>query len=324
MKSMYSKIISIGGYTPENILTNKELEEKVDTTDEWIISRTGIKERPIADTSQTTSDLAFEASKLAIERSGIDINEIDLIIVGTCTPDVATPNVGTLIQKKLGLKNFPAFSIEAACSGFIYSLNIADKFIKTGESKCALVVGAETLSRITDWSDRNTCILFADGAGAAILKPSNEPGLLFSELGANGEYADLLHVPYGTSRRPENPKEDDYYLKMSGNEVFKVAVKTLEEIAIDALKKSNLESDDVDWFIPHQANVRIIQAVAKRLQLPEEKVILSMDIHGNTSAASIPLAFDRAIQDGRIKAGDTILMQSFGAGFTWGSVLVTL
>lgn len=321
---MYSKIISVGGYTPENILTNKELEEKVDTTDEWIISRTGIKERPIADTSQTTSDLAFEAAKLAIERSGIDINEIDLIIVGTCTPDVATPNVGTLIQKKLGLKNFPAFSIEAACSGFIYSLNIADKFIKTGESKCALVVGAETLSRITDWSDRNTCILFADGAGAAILKPSNEPGLLFSELGANGEYADLLHVPYGTSRRPENPKEDDYYLKMSGNEVFKVAVKTLEEIAIDALKKSNLESDDVDWFIPHQANVRIIQAVAKRLQLPEEKVILSMDIHGNTSAASIPLAFDRAIQDGRIKGGDTILMQSFGAGFTWGSVLVTL
>ena len=321
---MYSKIISVGGYTPKNILTNKELEEKVDTTDEWIISRTGIKERPIADISQTTSDLAYEAAKLAIERSGIDINEIDLIIVGTCTPDVATPNVGTLIQKRLGLKNFPAFSIEAACSGFIYSLNIADKFIKTGESKCALVVGAETLSRITDWSDRNTCILFADGAGAAILKPSNEPGLLFSELGANGEYADLLHVPYGTSRRPENPKEDDYYLKMSGNEVFKVAVKTLEEIAIDALKKSNLESDDVDWFIPHQANVRIIQAVAKRLQLPEEKVILSMDIHGNTSAASIPLAFDRAIQDGRIKAGDTILMQSFGAGFTWGSVLVTL
>ena len=321
---MYSKIISVGGYTPKNILTNKELEEKVDTTDEWIISRTGIKERPIADISQTTSDLAYEAAKLAIERSGIDINEIDLIIVGTCTPDVATPNVGTLIQKRLGLKNFPAFSIEAACSGFIYSLNIADKFIKTGESKCALVVGAETLSRITDWSDRNTCILFADGAGAAILKPSNEPGLLFSELGANGEYADLLHVPYGTSRRPENPKEDDYYLKMSGNEVFKVAVKTLEEIAIDALKKSNLESDDIDWFIPHQANVRIIQAVAKRLQLPEEKVILSMDIHGNTSAASIPLAFDRAIQDGRIKAGDTILMQSFGAGFTWGSVLVTL
>jgi 3-oxoacyl-[acyl-carrier-protein] synthase-3 len=321
---MYSKIISVGGYTPKNILTNKELEEKVDTTDEWIISRTGIKQRPIADTSQTTSDLAFEAAKLAIERSGIDINEIDLIIVGTCTPDVATPNVGTLIQKRLGLKNFPAFSIEAACSGFIYSLNIADKFIKTGESKCALVVGAETLSRITDWSDRNTCILFADGAGAAILKPSSEPGLLFSELGANGEYADLLHVPYGTSRRPANPKEDDYYLKMSGNEVFKVAVKKLEEIAIDALKKSNLESDDIDWFIPHQANVRIIQAVAKRLQLPEEKVILSMDIHGNTSAASIPLAFDRAIQDGRIKAGDTILMQSFGAGFTWGSVLVTL
>ena len=244
--------------------------------------------------------------------------------MGTCTPDVATPNVGTLIQKRLDLKNFPAFSIEAACSGFIYALNIADKFIKSGDSKCALVVGAETLSRITNWDDRNTCVLFADGAGAAILKPSDDTGIIFSELGANGEYAELLHVPYGTSRKPERPKEDDYTLKMSGNEVFKVAVKTLEEIAIDALKKSNLESKDIDWFIPHQANMRIIQAVAKRLELPEEKVILSMDIHGNTSAASIPLAFDRAVQDGRIKKGDTILMQSFGAGFTWGSVILDL
>ena len=187
-----------------------------------------------------------------------------------------------------------------------------------------MVVGAETLSRITNWDDRNTCVLFADGAGAAILKPSDDTGIIFSELGANGEYAELLHVPYGTSRKPERPKEDDYTLKMSGNEVFKVAVKTLEEIAIDALKKSNLQSKDIDWFIPHQANMRIIQAVAKRLELPEEKVILSMDIHGNTSAASIPLAFDRAVQDGRIKKGDTILMQSFGAGFTWGSVILDL
>jgi len=321
---MNSKIISIGSYIPSNTVTNKDLEKTVDTTDEWIISRTGIKQRPIADSSQATSDLAFEAATIAIERAKIDKNDIDLIIVGTCTPDVATPNVGTLIQKRLGLSNFPAFSIEAACSGFIYALNIADKFIKTGESKCALVVGAETLSRITNWDDRNTCVLFADGAGAAILKPTDDKGIIFSELGANGEYADLLHVPYGTSRKPEKSSKDDYFLRMSGNEVFKVAVKTLEEIAIDALKKSNIESKDVDWFIPHQANVRIIQAVAKRLELPEEKVILSMDIHGNTSAASIPLAFDRAVQDGRIKKGDTILMQSFGAGFTWGSVLLEL
>ena len=321
---MKSKIISIGSYTPNNIVTNQDLEKKVDTTDEWIVSRTGIKERPIADDSQATSDLAYEAAKIAIERAKIDKNEIDLINVGTCTPDVATPNVGPLIQKRLDLKNFPAFSIEAACSGFIYALNIADKFIKSGDSKCALVVGAETLSRITNWDDRNTCVLFADGAGAAILKPSDDTGIIFSELGANGEYAELLHVPYGTSRKPERPKEDDYTLKMSGNEVFKVAVKTLEEIAIDALKKSNLQSKDIDWFIPHQANMRIIQAVAKRLELPEEKVILSMDIHGNTSAASIPLAFDRAVQDGRIKKGDTILMQSFGAGFTWGSVILDL
>lgn len=321
---MNSKIISIGSYIPSNTVTNKDLEKTVDTTDEWIVSRTGIKQRPIADSSQATSDLAFEAATIAIERAKIDKNDIDLIIVGTCTPDVATPNVGTLIQKRLGLSNFPAFSIEAACSGFIYALNIADKFIKTGESKCALVIGAETLSRITNWDDRNTCILFADGAGAAILKSTDEKGIIFSELGANGEYADLLHVPYGTSRKPEKSSKDDYFLRMSGNEVFKVAVKTLEEIAIDALKKSNIQSKDVDWFIPHQANVRIIQAVAKRLELPEEKVILSMDIHGNTSAASIPLAFDRAVQDGRIKKGDTILMQSFGAGFTWGSVLLEL
>ena len=321
---MNSKIVSVGSYIPVNTLTNKDLEKTVDTTDEWIISRTGIKQRPIAEPSQATSDLALEASRIAIERANIDSSDIDLIIVGTCTPDVATPNVGTLIQKRLGLSNFPAFSIEAACSGFIYALNIADKFIKSGESKCALVVGAETLSRITNWDDRNTCVLFADGAGAAILKPSDDKGIIFSELGANGEYADLLHVPYGTSRKPEKSGKDDYFLRMSGNEVFKVAVKTLEEIAIDALKKSNIESKDVDWFIPHQANVRIIQAVAKRLELPEEKVILSMDIHGNTSAASIPLAFDRAVQDGRIKEGDTILMQSFGAGFTWGSVLLEL
>jgi len=321
---MNSKIISVGSYIPSNTVTNKDLEKTVDTTDEWIISRTGIKQRPIAEPSQATSDLAFEASMIAIDRANIDRSDIDLIIVGTCTPDVATPNVGTLIQKRLGLSNFPAFSIEAACSGFIYALNIADKFIKSGESKCALVVGAETLSRITNWDDRNTCVLFADGAGAAILKPSDDKGIIFSELGANGEYADLLHVPYGTSRKPEKSSKDDYFLKMSGNEVFKVAVKTLEEIAIDALRKSNIESKDVDWFIPHQANIRIIQAVAKRLELPEEKVILSMDIHGNTSAASIPLAFDRAVQDGRIKKGDTILMQSFGAGFTWGSVLLEL
>lgn len=321
---MNSKIISVGSYIPSNIVTNKDLEKTVDTTDDWIISRTGIKQRPIAEPSQATSDLAFEASMIAIDRANIDRSDIDLIIVGTCTPDVATPNVGTLIQKRLGLSNFPAFSIEAACSGFIYALNIADKFIKSGESKCALVVGAETLSRITNWDDRNTCVLFADGAGAAILKPSDDKGIIFSELGANGEYADLLHVPYGTSRKPEKSSKDDYFLKMSGNEVFKVAVKTLEEIAIDALKKTNIESKDIDWFIPHQANVRIIQAVAKRLELPEEKVILSMDIHGNTSAASIPLAFDRAVQDGRIKKGDTILMQSFGAGFTWGSVLLEL
>lgn len=321
---MYSRIISVGSYQPDNIVTNEELEHKVDTSDEWIRTRTGIESRAIAEPRQATSDLAILAADAAIKRSGITKDEIDLIIVGTCTPDVATPNVGVIIQESLGLKSCPAFSIEAACSGFIYALNIANKFILSGESKCALVVGAETLSRITDWNDRNTCVLFADGAGAVILKPSEDTGIIYSEISADGTYADLLYVPYGTSRKPINEKENDYFLQMNGNEVFKVAVKKLESIAINTLKKNNLTADDIDWLIPHQANIRIIQAVAKRLDMPMEKVIVTLAEHGNTSAASIPLALDKAITDGRISKGDKILLQGFGAGFTWGTALLTL
>jgi len=321
---MFSKIIATGSYLPTNVVTNQDLEKKVDTTDEWIRTRTGIQRRSIADSEQATSDLGYEAAKKAIERSGIDANEIDLIIVGTCTPDVPTPNVGTIIQEKIGLKNFPAFSIEAACSGFIYAINLANKFILSGDSKCALVIGAETLSRITDWEDRNTCVLFADGAGAAILKPSNDPGIVHSKLGANGAYSDLLYVPYGTSKRPIKEERNDNFLQMRGNEVFKVAVKTLERIAMDSLKEANMTAEDIDWFIPHQANIRIIQAVSKRLNISEDKVVISLTNHGNTSAASIPLALDQSIREGKIKNGDTILLQSFGAGFTWGTVILEI
>ena len=321
---MFSKIIAMGSYLPTNVVTNQDLEKKVDTTDEWIRTRTGIQRRSIADSEQATSDLGYEAAKKAIERSGIDANEIDLIIVGTCTPDVPTPNVGTIIQEKIGLKNFPAFSIEAACSGFIYAINLANKFILSGDSKCALVIGAETLSRITDWEDRNTCVLFADGAGAAILKPSNDPGIVHSKLGANGAYSDLLYVPYGTSKRPVKEERNDNFLQMKGNEVFKVAVKTLERIAMDSLKEANMTADDIDWFIPHQANIRIIQAVSKRLNISEDKVVISLTNHGNTSAASIPLALDQSIREGKIKNGDTVLLQSFGAGFTWGTVILEI
>jgi 3-oxoacyl-[acyl-carrier-protein] synthase-3 len=321
---MYSRIISVGSYQPDNIVTNEELEHKVDTSDEWIRTRTGIESRAIAEPRQATSDLAILAADAAMKKSGITKDEIDLIIVGTCTPDVATPNVGVIIQESLGLNSCPAFSIEAACSGFIYALNIANKFILSGESKCALVVGAETLSRITDWNDRNTCVLFADGAGAVILKPSEDTGIIYSEISADGTYADLLYVPYGTSRKPIHEKENDYFLQMNGNEVFKVAVKKLESIAINTLKKNNLTADDIDWLIPHQANIRIIQAVAKRLGMPMEKVIVTLAEHGNTSAASIPLALDKAISDGRISKGDRILLQGFGAGFTWGTTLLTL
>ena len=321
---MFSKIIATGSYLPTNVVTNQDLEKKVDTTDEWIRTRTGIQRRSIADSEQATSDLGYEAAKKAIERSGIDANEIDLIIVGTCTPDVPTPNVGTIIQEKIGLKNFPAFSIEAACSGFIYAINLANKFILSGDSNCALVIGAETLSRITDWEDRNTCVLFADGAGAAILKPSNDPGIVHSKLGANGAYSDLLYVPYGTSKRPVKEERNDNFLQMKGNEVFKVAVKTLERIAMDSLKEANMTAEDIDWFIPHQANIRIIQAVSKRLNISEDKVVISLTNHGNTSAASIPLALDQSIREGKIKNGDTVLLQSFGAGFTWGTVILEI
>jgi 3-oxoacyl-[acyl-carrier-protein] synthase-3 len=319
---MYSRIVGTGRYLPERVLTNFDLEKMVETTDEWIRSRTGIERRHIAADGEYTSDLAYGAAVDAINSAGIDASEIDFIVVGTTTPDTTFPNVGCLIQEKLGLHGCPAFSVETACSGFLYGLSIADQFVRSGQAKCALVVGAETLSRITDWEDRQTCVLFADGAGAAILKPSDEAGIISTHLGADGQYKDLLYYPTGPSKRPTD--DTPSVIQMKGNEVFKVAVKTLENMVDEVLTHNDLQKSDIDWLIPHQANIRIIQATAKRLGMPMERVILTVQDHGNTSAASVPMALDVAVKDGRVKPGDLVLLEAFGGGFTWGAALVRM
>lgn len=318
----YSRIAGTGHYLPERVLSNKELETLVDTTDEWIRSRTGIERRHIAADDQTTSDLAERAARQAMAAAGVTPDEIDFIAVGTTTPDRVFPNVGCLVQERLGIPACPAFSLEAACSGFIYALSIADRFIATGQARCALVIGAETLSRITDWTDRATCVIFGDGAGAVILKPSEEPGILSCHLGADGRYQDLLYHPYGTSRRQRPGETAGPYIHMKGNEVFKVAVKTLEGLVDETLTANHLDRSAIDWLIPHQANIRIIQSMAKRLAMPMEKVVLTLQDHGNTSAASVPMALDVAVRDGRVKRGELLLLEAFGGGFTWGSALV--
>ena len=257
-----------------------------------------------------------------MEAAGVAASDIDFLVVGTTTPDLVFPNVGCLVQRRLGIHGCAAFSVEAACSGFIYALSMADRFVATGLAKCALVIGAETLSRIVDWSDRGTCVLFGDGAGAVVLTPADEPGILSCHLGADGHYGDLLYHPYGTSR-PQQPHDlERPYVQMKGNEVFKVAVKTLEGIVEETLAANKLDCSAIDWLIPHQANIRIIQATAKRLDMPMEKVVLTLQDHGNTSAASVPMALDVAVRDGRVKRGDLLLLEAFGGGLTWGSALV--
>src|SRR5512134_2846247 len=319
---MYSRIAGTGKYLPERILTNADLEKMVETTDEWIRTRTGIEHRHIAADDEATSDLAYKAALIAMQDAGIAPYDIDLVLVGTTTPDLIFPNVPCLVQEKLGIRNGrPAFSLEAACSGFIYSLVVADQFIRTGGARCALVIGAETMSRIIDWKDRETCVLFGDGAGAVILEATDTPGILYSTLGADGRYRDLLYASSGVSTR-HREHSDVAALRMKGNEVFKVAVKTLENLVDDVLAKNNLEKGQIDWLIPHQANIRIINATAKRLELPMERVILTVREHGNTSAASVPMALDTAIRDGRIKRGDLLLLEAFGGGFTWGASLI--
>ncbi|WP_428101906.1 beta-ketoacyl-ACP synthase III [Candidatus Rariloculus sp.] len=317
---MYSRIAGTGKYLPERVLTNFDLEAMVDTTDEWIRTRTGIERRHLVADDEFTSDLAYNASLAAIEDAGLDPRDIDFILVGTTTPDLIFPNVGCLVQERLGIRGVPAFSLEAACSGFLYALGVADQFVRGGQAKCALVIGAEAMSRIVDWTDRETCVLFGDGAGAVILERADDPGIMYSSLGADGRYRDLLYASSGVSVAPKD--KEGAALRMKGNEVFKVAVKTLGYMVDEVLEKNGLEQGEIDWFIPHQANIRIIQAMARRLQMPMERVVLTIKEHGNTSAASVPMALDTAIRDGRIKRGDLLLLEAFGGGFTWGASLV--
>ncbi len=320
----YSRIAGTGRYLPERIMTNFDLEKMVETSDEWIRTRTGVERRHVVSEDQTTSDMCVEAAKVAMQEAGVQPTDIDLVITGTTTPDLVFPNISTLIQHRLGIPACTAFSLEAACTGFIYALTTADKFIRTGEAKCALVMGAECITKLLDWSDRNTCVLFGDGAGAAIVVPSDEPGIISTALGADGQYKDLLFYPVGVSNNLAAAGTDAAAIHMTGNEVFKVAVKTLGAIAQEALDKAGVTKEELDWLVPHQANIRIIQAMAKRLDMPMEKVILTVQDHGNTSAASVPMALDVGIRDGRIKKGELVLMEAFGGGFTWGSVLMRL
>jgi len=322
LNPIHSRISGTGGYLPGKVLSNADLEKMVDTTDEWITERTGIRKRHIAAPGETTCDLAEAAARQAIEAAQIDTAAIDLIIVATTTPDRIFPSTACLLQQRLGIQGCAAFDVQAVCTGFIYALSIADKFIRTGSAKCALVVGAETLSRITDWTDRNTCVLFGDGAGAVIIEANAEPGILSTHLHADGQYQDLLMVPVGVSQGYDALQNGESQIKMLGNEVFKIAVNTLDRIVDETLEANQLDRSDVDWLIPHQANIRIIAATAKKLKLPMERVVVTVADHGNTSAASVPLALNVAVRDGRIKRGDTLLLEAFGSGFTWGSALL--
>jgi 3-oxoacyl-[acyl-carrier-protein] synthase-3 len=307
---------------PEKVLTNADLEKMVDTSDQWITDRTGIRQRHIAAPDQTTVDLAEIAAKHAIQAAGIDCQSIDLIIVATTTPDRIFPSTACLLQHRLDIHGCPAFDIQAVCTGFIYALDVADKFIKTGAAKRALVVGAETFSRIIDWTDRGTCILFADGAGAVVLEASDKKGIMSTHIHADGEYNDLLTTNGGVSESPEKFAKSKVFVEMRGNEVFKVAVNTLGRIVDETLKANNLKKHEIDWLVPHQANIRIIKATAKKLKMSMDHVVVTVENHGNTSAASVPLALDTAVRDGRIKRDDILLLEAFGGGFTWGSALI--
>jgi 3-oxoacyl-[acyl-carrier-protein] synthase-3 len=315
---IHSRIAGTGSHLPEKVVTNFDLEKMVDTSDEWIRSRTGIERRHVAADGETTVDLAEFAARRALDAAGIAPQDVDFIAFGTTTPDLVFPNCGVLLQARLGCRNVPAFSVETACAGFMYALSIADKYVRCGEAKRALVIGAETLSRITDWSDRSTAVLFADGAGAVVLEPASEPGVLSTHLHADGYYKDLLYCGAGVSRG----LGQKLAITMSGNEVFKVAVTKLGQAVDETLAANGLDRSALDWLVPHQANIRIIQATARKLDMPMERVIVTVQEHGNTSAASVPLALDVAVRDGRIKRGELLLLEAFGGGFTWGSALV--
>ena len=319
---IHSRISGTGSFLPAKVLTNADLEKMVDTTSDWIVERTGIRERHIAAENETTCDLAEQAARRAIQAAGIANKDIDLIIVATTTPDRIFPSTACLLQDRLEIRGCAAFDVQAVCTGFVYALGIADKFIRTGAARHALVVGAETLSRIVDWTDRGTCVLFGDGAGAVVLSADAKPGIINSHLHADGRYKELLTVPAGISQGYDIVQNNKAFVQMQGNEVFKVAVNTLGRIVDETLEKNGLKKSDITWLVPHQANMRIISATAKKLDMSMDHVVVTVDRHGNTSAASIPLAFDEAVRDGRIQRGDTLLMEAFGGGFTWGSVLL--
>ena len=309
--SKFAKIISSGSYLPEKILTNKELESIVDTTDEWITERTGIKERRVSSKDETSVDMAYQASINAIDKSGIKKEEIGAIFLATCTPERKFPSTAVLLQNKLNIKNAFSVDLNAACTGFIYALDIAKKYIESEQVKYALVVGTEKITSLLDWTDRNTCVLFGDGAGAMIVSSSDTPGILSSTIGSDGSYKDLLTV-----------NTDLEYIEMKGSDVFKTAVNTLGKLAKHTLEINNLEKGQLDWLVPHQANERIILAIAKKINLSHDKIVITVNKHGNTSAASIPLAFDDANNENTFKSGEYIMMEAFGAGFTWGSILL--
>ena len=315
----YSKILGTGSYLPEKILTNHDLEQMVQTSHEWIVERTGIEERHIAAEHETASSMGEIAASRAIEAAGIDVHDIDLIIVGTATPDRMFPSTACMIQKRLGINAIAAFDVTAACSGFIFATSVADQYIRSGMYKKVLVVGTEVLSRITDWTDRNSCVLFADGAGAVVLGASEEQGIISTHIHSDGKHGDLL-----SCINPTQNKNHDLtpYITMKGNEVFKVAVRTLSRIVDETLETNGISREDIDWLIPHQANIRIIQATAKKLKMSMEQVVITVNKHGNTSSASVPLALDIAIRDGRIQRGQMMLLEAFGGGFTWGSALI--
>jgi len=315
----YSRILGTGSYLPARILTNADLEKLVETNDQWIVERTGIRERHIAAEGEFTSDLATQAARAALDAAGLVVDDIDLLLVATTTPDLVFPSTACIVQSKLGMTNGkPAFDLQAVCSGFVYAMSVADQFIKTGAARHVLVIGAETLSRITDWNDRGNCILWGDGAGAVVLGASSEPGIIATHIHADGRHKELLRTTTGASTGMHEPA----LMRMEGNAVFKMAVNTLDRIVDETLEANGLQKSDIDWLVPHQANIRIISATAKKLGMSMDNVVTTVAGHGNTSAASVPLAFDVAVRDGRIQRGQTVLMEAFGGGFTWGSALL--
>jgi 3-oxoacyl-[acyl-carrier-protein] synthase-3 len=318
----HSRIAGTGSFLPEKVLTNQDLEKMVDTTDQWIRERTGILKRHIAEPHQTTCDLAEQAARRAMQAAGAGPEDIDLIVVATTTPDQVFPSTACLLQQRLDIHGCAAFDVQAVCTGFVYAIGVADNFVRAGSARRALVVGAETLSRIIDWSDRSTCVLFGDGAGAVVLEASERPGIISTHLHADGAYESLLRVRAGISKGYKQVQAGEAFMEMKGNEVFRMAVTTLGRIVDETLAANRMQKSDIDWLIPHQANIRIINATAKKLRMPVDRVVVTVGHHGNTSAASVPLALDVAVRDGRISRGETLLLEAFGGGFTWGSALL--